>query len=58
MKITRQKAEVTTSYISNVPEEFLTARAQLVAGDTETRAQFEAEPTAYQWIFHREDEDV
>ncbi|MFF9040133.1 hypothetical protein ACF090_32225 [Streptomyces sp. NPDC014892] len=32
--------------------------ARLVAGETETRAQFEAEPTAYRWIFYREGEDI
>ncbi|MER6393139.1 hypothetical protein ABT236_32335 [Streptomyces sp. NPDC001523] len=30
--------------------------ARLVGGETETRVQFEAEPTAYRWIFHREGE--
>lgn len=29
---------------------------RLVAGETETRAQFEAEPTACRWIFYREGE--
>ncbi|MFJ5035883.1 hypothetical protein ACIQB5_49765 [Streptomyces sp. NPDC088560] len=41
------KAELTASYITSAPEEFLTAVARLVAGETETRVQFEAEPTAY-----------
>ena len=49
---------LTASYITSAPEEFLTALARLIAGETETRAQFEAEPTAYRWIFHREDERV
>ncbi|MFE7245317.1 hypothetical protein [Streptomyces sp. NPDC057580] len=52
------KAELTASYISSAPEDFLTAVAQLVAGEAENRAQFEAEPTAYRWIFYREGEDV
>ncbi|MER7407821.1 hypothetical protein ABT373_36420 [Streptomyces sp. NPDC000070] len=52
------RAELTASYITTAPEEFLTAVARLVAGETETRAQFEAEPTAYRWIFHREGEDA
>ncbi|MFF9195043.1 hypothetical protein ACF09L_07540 [Streptomyces sp. NPDC014779] len=52
----RAKAELTASCISSAPEEFLTAVARLVAGEAETRAQFEAEPTAYRWIFHREGE--
>jgi hypothetical protein len=55
----RQAAIVlTASYITSAPEELLTALAQLIAGETETRAQFEAEPTAYRWIFYREDEHV
>ncbi|KOV86514.1 hypothetical protein ADL01_06490 [Streptomyces sp. NRRL WC-3618] len=36
----------------------MTAVGRLVAGETETRAQFEAEPTAYRWIFYREGEDI
>ncbi|MFJ6556919.1 hypothetical protein ACIQNT_32550 [Streptomyces luteogriseus] len=52
------KAELTASYITSAPEEFLTGVARLVAGETETCAQFEAEPTAYRWIFHRHGEDV
>ncbi|MFF9244518.1 hypothetical protein ACF1AY_35270 [Streptomyces sp. NPDC014776] len=52
------KAELTASYITNAPEQFLTAVARLVAGETETRAQFEAEPTAYRWIFYREGKDI
>jgi hypothetical protein len=32
--------------------------SQLVAGESETRAQFDAEPTAYRWIFYRHGDDV
>ncbi len=52
------QAEITASYISAAPEELLTAVTRLVLGETETRAQFEAEPTAFRWIFHRGDTDV
>ncbi|WP_255954469.1 hypothetical protein [Streptomyces odontomachi] len=52
------EAEVTASYITAAPEELLTAVARLVAGETQTRAQFEAEPTAYRWIFHRQADTV
>jgi hypothetical protein len=52
------KAEFTASYITSAPEEFLTAVARLLAGEMETRVQFEAEPTAYRWIFYRQGEDV
>jgi hypothetical protein len=54
----RAKAELTASRISSAPEEFLTAVARLVAGGTEVRTQFEAEPTAYRWLFCRTGEDV
>ncbi|MFJ8598626.1 hypothetical protein ACIREM_07825 [Streptomyces shenzhenensis] len=52
------KAELTASYITSAPEEYLAAVTRLVAGETETRARFEAEPTAYRWIFCREGEDI
>ncbi|MGW2050421.1 hypothetical protein ACWCPF_35395 [Streptomyces sp. NPDC001858] len=52
------KAELTASCITSAPEEFLTAVARLVTGETETRVQFEAEPTAYRWIFHRGGDDI
>jgi len=51
--------ELTASYIGHAPEELLTAVARITAadadgdGETEARAQFEAEPTAYRWIFRR-----
>lgn len=32
--------------------------APLLTGQVETRAQFEAEPTAYRWIFYRQDTTV
>ncbi|MFE3881125.1 hypothetical protein ACFXPX_42920 [Kitasatospora sp. NPDC059146] len=50
--------EVTASYITNAPEDLLTAVARLVGGEAETRAQFEAEPTAFRWIFYRAGDDV
>jgi hypothetical protein len=52
------EAEATASYITAAPEDLLTAVAQLILGNKETRAQFEAEPTAFRWIFHREGDDV
>ena len=51
-------AEATASYISAAPEELLAAVARLVAGEKQTRAHFEAEPTVYRWIFYREGDDV
>lgn len=52
------KVELTASYVTSAPEELLTAVARLVAGEPEARAQFEAEPTAYRWIFSREGVDT
>lgn len=48
----------TASYISAAPEELLTAVTGLIAGEKETRAELEAEPTVYMWIFYREGDDV
>ncbi len=48
------KAALTAPYVSNAPEEFLTAVARLITGATEARVQFEAERAAYRWIFYRE----
>ncbi|MFF6779737.1 hypothetical protein [Streptomyces sp. NPDC012510] len=52
------EAEVTASYITAAPEDLLTAVTRLIVGETECRAQFEAEPTAFRWIFYREGTDV
>ncbi|WP_329184314.1 hypothetical protein [Streptomyces sp. NBC_01428] len=54
----RAEVEVTVSYVTAGPEELLTAVTRLVVGETECRAQFEAEPTAFRWVFHREDTNV
>lgn len=58
--IADQDAEVTveSSYITAAPEELLTAVARLMTGESETRADFEAEPTRIRWIFHRDSKDV
>lgn len=54
----RSQAEATASYIGDAPQCLLTAVARLILGEPEIRAQFEAEPTAFRWIFYREGEDV
>jgi hypothetical protein len=46
------------SYVTGGPEEFLTSVARIILGATDARAEFEAEPTAYRWIFHRRGTDV
>ena len=40
------------------PEELLAAVTRLLIGESETRALFEAEPTAFRWIFSREGDAV
>ncbi|WP_327676641.1 hypothetical protein [Streptomyces sp. NBC_00467] len=52
------EAEVTASYITAAPEDLLTTVTRLIVGETECRAQFEAEPTAFRWIFYREGTNV
>ncbi|MEU2298043.1 hypothetical protein ACK389_01260 [Streptomyces antibioticus] len=54
----QSEAEVTASYITTAPEDLLTAVTRLVGGESECRAQFEAEPTAFRWIFYRQGTDV
>lgn len=52
------RADLTASYITSAAEDLLSAVTRLVAGESETRAQFDAEPTAYRWIFYRHGDDV
>ncbi|MFE5796244.1 hypothetical protein ACFQ8C_27205 [Streptomyces sp. NPDC056503] len=52
------EAEVTASYVTTAPEDLLTAVTRLIVGEIECRAQFEAEPTIFRWIFYREDTHV
>lgn len=49
---------VVASYITAAPEDLLTAVARLVAGESEIRVEFEAEPTEFRWIFYCQGEDV
>jgi hypothetical protein len=52
------QAEATASYVSSAPEELLTAVTRLITGEKATRAELEAEPTVFRWIFYREGDDV
>lgn len=52
------KAGLTASYTSSAPEDLLTAVARLVAGASEARVQFEAEPAAFRRILFREEDTV
>ena len=54
----QEEVGTAASFITTAPEDLLTAVAGLVLGESDTRAQFEAEPVAYRWIFHREGYDV
>ena len=54
----RATVRVVVSYLTTAPEDLLVSVARLLSGDAEARAQFEAEPTAYRWIFYREGEEV
>jgi hypothetical protein len=54
----RTEAEVTASYITAAAEDLLTAVTRIVLGETEAWVQFEAEPTAFRWRFHRGGDEV
>ena len=49
---------VTASYLSGAPQDLLTAVTRIAAGSAEARTQFEAEPTAFRWIFTRDGDQV
>ncbi|MET8448690.1 hypothetical protein [Streptomyces sp. NPDC005209] len=52
------EAEAIAPYITDGPEQFLYAIAQLVLGDEETRAELEGEPQVYRWLFRRDGSEV
>lgn len=54
----QEDTEVTASCITTAPEALLTAVTRLIVAEAECRAQFEAEPTAFRWIFYREGTNV
>lgn len=54
----RSAAEVIASYVTDGPEQFLSAVAQIVSGATVARAEFQAEPVVYRWAFRRHASDV
>ncbi|MFD8762318.1 hypothetical protein ACFV03_25555 [Streptomyces mirabilis] len=53
-----READLTASSISEAPEDLLNAVSRVLTGQTEVRTQFEAEPTAYRWVFYRQDTTV
>lgn len=47
-------AEAVASYVTDGPEQLLRAVARILLYETDTQAEFEAEPTVYRWFFHRD----
>jgi hypothetical protein len=52
------EAEVVASYVTDGPEQFLRAVANVTYDDRPTRAEFEAEPLVFRWYFERDDKTV
>ncbi|MFF3227453.1 hypothetical protein ACFYV7_31965 [Nocardia suismassiliense] len=52
------EAEALASYLTTAPEDMLNAVVGLRSGDATARVSFEAEPTAYVWLFDRTDANV
>jgi hypothetical protein len=46
-------AQAVASYVTDGPEQLLQAVARVLLYETDTQAEFEAEPTVYRWFFHR-----
>ncbi|MFE2529306.1 hypothetical protein ACFXEL_34340 [Streptomyces sp. NPDC059382] len=53
-----READLTASSINEAQEDLLNAVSRVLTGQTEVRTQFEAEPTAYRWVFYRQDTTV
>lgn len=52
------RAEAVASYVTDAPEQLLRAVAAVTLYETDTKAEFEAEPTVYRWFFHRRADTV
>jgi len=52
------EAEAVASYITDGPEQFLRAVANMTYRDGPILAEFEAEPMVYRWFFEREGQSV
>jgi hypothetical protein len=50
--------EADASYVTDAPEDFITAVARLMLGTTHTSARFEGEPSVYRWLFDRDGDQV
>ncbi|MFB8280393.1 hypothetical protein [Nocardia colli] len=53
-----KEAKALASYLTNAPEDMLDAVLSLCSGSATARVYFEAEPTAYVWLFDRTDSNV
>lgn len=51
-------AEAVVSYVTDGPEQLLSAVSRIVLYETDTQAEFEAEPTVYRWFFQRHGDTV
>ncbi|MFI1439130.1 hypothetical protein [Streptomyces fructofermentans] len=49
----RSEGRAHASYISNAPEDLLNAVTRVVLGARMVKAQFEGDPGAHRWVFHR-----
>ncbi|MGB3442538.1 MAG: hypothetical protein WBA97_27670 [Actinophytocola sp.] len=47
-------ADAVASFVTDGPEQLLQAVARVLLYETDTQAEFEAEPTVYRWFFHRD----
>ncbi|MGW7532428.1 hypothetical protein [Amycolatopsis sp. NPDC054798] len=47
-------AEAVASYVTDGPEQLLRAVARITLYETDTQAEFEAEPDVYRWFFRRD----
>ncbi|MFE3758685.1 hypothetical protein ACFXO9_30655 [Nocardia tengchongensis] len=52
------EATAVASYVTGAPQYLLRAVTDIVRGVPEARAEFEAEPTVYRWLFRRQGNEI
>ncbi|WP_433672165.1 hypothetical protein ACQP06_11290 [Nocardia sp. CA-136227] len=52
------EATAVASYVTGAPQYLLRAATDIVRGVPEARAEFEAEPTVYRWLFRRQGNEI
>ncbi|WP_327141079.1 hypothetical protein [Nocardia sp. NBC_01327] len=52
------EATAVASYVTGAPQYLLRAVTDIVRGLPEARAEFEAEPTVYRWLFRRQGNEI